>query len=270
MAQWRHWTTSLVLAALALAVPAAAQRVGPARRGAPAFGVAQINVADGDVRILQPNGDKFRAVAGEQVRPGDRILTGPRSRAEIQLSRGNLARLDASSELRIEGLGNRAYRLDLIRGVVHYSQLREGQADVDIETAVVSVQPIKPSVFSVEALPDGRMEVNVRKGAVEVFSDRGVDKVKKGRSLSVRSVRDETSLQVAKADPKTNFDDWSKRRNKMLQPPVRYQGFGPYWGGFWSPTWGPYWGSYWGRGFGGYWGPPYRRSVVVVHGRGRR
>ncbi|MBI1355381.1 MAG: hypothetical protein GC160_13625 [Acidobacteria bacterium] len=274
---------ALIVAALALATSAAAQRRGddPRRQGrGGGFGAAQLNVADGDVTILHENGDRVAARAGDEIFPGDRVITGSRSRAEIQLARANLVRLGDDSEVEIEGLGNRAYRLELVRGLLHYSQLRTGQADVDIKTAVASIEPVKPSVFSVEARSGDEIEVTVRDGAVEVFSDRGLEKVKSGHSLSVRSFRDETAVRTAKAEPKSDFDAWSKRRNKMLRPSVPYQGFGPYWGGYWSPAWGPYWGSYWGRGFGyggfgyggfgGFGGPFYGRSVVVVGGGGRR
>ncbi len=261
---------TLVLSALVLAAPLEAQRPNSDRRGrnTSRFGVAQLNVADGEVTLHRANGDRFQARGGDQILPGDRVVTGPRSRAEIQLSRTNIARLGTNSELAIEGLGNRSYRLDLISGLLHYSQLRTGDADVDIETEAASIQPVKPSVFSVEARPGGQVDINVRKGAVEVFSDRGAEKVKDGKSVTIRSDRDETMIRTAKADPKTDFDDWSKRRNKMLRPPTYNRGlWTPGWG--WGYYGGPYWGP--GLGFGGgYWGRPFGRSVIVVRGRGGR
>lgn len=265
---------ALVLSALVLATPLEAQRPNSDRRGRShsRFGVAQLNVADGEVILHRANGDRFQARGGDRIFPGDRIVTGPRSRVEIQLSRANLVRLGTNSELEIEGLGNRSYRLDLLSGLLHYSQLRTGEADVDIETEGASIQPIKPSVFSVESRPGGQVDINVRKGAVEVFSDRGAEKVKDGKSLTIRSDRAETTVQTAKADPKSDFDDWSKRRNKMLQPPVYNRGlWTPGWGWGWGGYHGFYGSPYWGPGFGfggGYWGRPFGRSVIVVRGRG--
>ncbi len=248
MRSGRFLAAALAVAALVAVAPLDAQSARHDRRGGQArFGAAQVNVVDGEVLIVRPNGDRFQAVAGDEVFPGDRIVTGPRARAEVQLSRANLVRLGTRSELAIEGLGNRAYRLDLISGALHYSQLRTGNADVDIETGGASIQPIKPGVFSVEADPAGRVNVTVRKGAVEVFSDRGVEKLKKGKSLTIRSRRDETTLRASKAEPRDAMDNWSKRRNKMLEPP-------PYNRGLWTPGWG--WGPYWGPAFwyGGWWG----------------
>lgn len=263
---------TLVLSALTLAIPLDAQRTNRDRRarGSSGFGVAQLNVADGEVLIVRSNGDRFQARAGDEIFPGDRITTGPRSRAEIELSRTNLARLGTDSELEIEGVGNRAYRLDLISGLLHYSQLRNGDADVDIETAAASIQPVKPSVFSVEARPGGQVDITVRKGAVEVFSDRGAEKVKDGKSITLRSDRPESSMRLAKADPKSDFDDWSKRRNKMLEPQVYNRGFWrPGWGWGWR---GPYWGLGYGYGFGGrgFGRRGFGRSVVIIRGGGGR
>lgn len=265
--------TALVLSALILAIPLEAKRTDRDRRTRrnSGFGAAQLNIADGEVLILRANGDRFQARAGDEIFPGDRITTGPRSRAEIQLSRTNLARLGTDSELEIEGIGNRAYRLDLLRGLLHYSQLRDGDADVDIETEAASIQPVKPSVFSVEARPGGQVDITVRKGAVEVFSDRGSEKVKDGKSVTLRSDRPETALRASKADPKTDFDDWSKRRNKMLQPPTYNRGL-------WTPGWGWGYGPGWdlGYGFGGPWGGRgfgrrgFGRSTVIIRGGGGR
>jgi hypothetical protein len=264
--------TALVLSALVLAIPLDAQRTDRASRipRNSGFGAAQLNIADGEVLIVRANGDRFQARAGDEIFPGDRITTGVRSRAEIQLSRTNLARLGTNSELEIEGIGNRAFRLDLIEGLLHYSQLRDGNADVDIETEAASIQPIKPSVFSVEARPGGQSDITVRKGVVEVFSDRGAEKVKDGKSVTIRSDRAETVLAASKADPKTDFDDWSKRRNKMLQPPVYNRGL-------WTPGWGWGFGPTWGLGYGfggGYWGGfgrrGFGRSTVIIRGGGGR
>src|SRR5690606_26737176 len=109
--------TALALATWAAVAPLDAQSARHDRRGGQArFGTAQVNVIDGEVLIVRPNGDRFQAVAGDEVFPGDRIVTGPRARAEVELSRANLVRLGTGSEIEIEGLGNRACRLDLIRG----------------------------------------------------------------------------------------------------------------------------------------------------------
>lgn len=267
-------TAACVLAML-LAIPLEAQRSNRAgrARGNSGFGAAQLNIADGEVTIISRNGDRFQARAGDRVQSGDRIVTGTRSRAEVQLSRTNLVRIGTETEVAIEGIGNRAFRLDLISGLLHYSQLRDGMADVDIETEFASIQPIKPSVFSVEARPGGQVDINVRKGKVEVFSDRGAEKVGDGKSLTLSNDRAESEIRTAKADPKTDFDDWSKRRNKMLQPRVYNRGlWTPGWGWGYGSAWGPAWGL--GFGYGGYWGPGFGRrgfgrSAIIIRG-GRR
>jgi ferric-dicitrate binding protein FerR (iron transport regulator) len=190
---------------------------------------------------------------------GDRFATGTRSRAEIQFDGGNFARLSADTEVRIGELGNKRFEIEVLSGLVSFSQFDGFEADVDVETSLATVRPIKPAVFVVEHHGAGQTDVTVRAGAVEVFTDDEIEKVK-GGLLSVRGAP--AALRTAKAEPKSGFDDWAKRRDKLLEREGRdawqrwvpnYLGFGLGYGG---------WGSPWGWGYGGYgFGPLYRTTI---------
>jgi len=183
---------------------------------------------------------------------GDHFVTGPKSRAEVQFDGGNFARLSADTEVRIGELGNKRFEIEVVNGLVSFSQFDGFDADVDVETSLATVRTIKPSVFAVEHHGAGQTDVTVRDGAVEVFTDDGIEKVK-GGLLSVRGDPDDVNLRTAKSEPKSGFDDWAKRRDKLLERDGRSA-----WRR-WSPR---YLGLGFGYGYGGYgYGPRYRTTV---------
>jgi hypothetical protein len=262
--------------ALLLALPAGAQRRGDDRDG-PELGVARISVADGDVRIRTAEGDETQARGGDPVRPGDAIVTGRRARAEIEFDRGNFARLSGDSELRVLDLGNLAYRVRVVNGLAGLTQFERYDADLEVETDQATIRVIKPAEFTVEARTGDQTDVVVRDGQVDVITDRRTERVKKGL-VTVRGEGRDAEMRMAKAERKTDFDDWSERRDRMLDDgsPRGARIHPPFW------SVGVGWG--WGR-YGG-WGYPYYpyytfgpglRTVVVARpmgtfrgGRGRR
>lgn len=254
----------IFLIALALPLSLFAQRRGPDRDDAPAgpaLGVARVSLADGDVHIVRPSGDEFQAQASMPLVADDVILTGVRSRAEVQFDTGNFLRLAPESRVRMVSLGNKSFRMEVVSGVASYSQLKGGEADVAVETDLASVRIVKRAVFTVERRDVGQTDVTVREGVVEVVTDQGTERLKKGH-LTARGKPDDVQIRTAKAEPKDDFDKWNNHRNKILRRDTSYR------------SWGPYWPSYAGFGYGwgwpyyGYWGPSYRTVVVHRGGRG--
>jgi ferric-dicitrate binding protein FerR (iron transport regulator) len=234
-------------------------RRGSENRG-PTLGVARISVTDGDVRLIRASRDAVQAKAGMPLVLGDRFATGSRSRAEIQFDGGNFARLGADTEVRIGELGNKRFEIEVLSGLVSFSQFVGFEADVDVETSLATVRPIKPSVFVVEHQGEGQTDVTVRDGVVEVFTDNEIEKVK-GGLLSVRG--DPAELRMAKAEPKSSFDDWAKRRDKLLERDGRstWQRWVPDYLGF---GYGYPWG--WGYGYGPGFGPRFGTAVFYRGG----
>ena len=237
-------------------------RRGSENRG-PTLGVARVSVTDGDVRVLRNAGEGLQAQAGMPLVLGDRFVTGPKSRAEIQFDGGNFARLNADTEVRIGELGNKRFEVEVVNGLVSFSQFAGFEADVDVETTLATGRTIKPSVFVGEHHRAGQTDVTVRDGAVEVFTDDGIEKLKSGL-LSVRGDPTDIDLRTAKAEPKSAFDDWAKRRDKLLERDGRstwqrwtpsYVGLGVGYGG-----WGYPWGG-WGYGGWGY-GPRFGTTIL--------
>src|SRR5690606_9143568 len=113
------------------------------------------------------------------------LLTGANSRAEVQLDLGNFIRLSGATEVRFVSLGRRSFRLEMLKGVASYTQMKRAEADVSIDTPLASVMPLKHGMFTIEHRELGQTDVTVRDGQVEVFAD-GRSQIVKDDTFTVR------------------------------------------------------------------------------------
>ncbi len=245
------------------------------------LGVARVSLTNGDVTTLRgDSGDWTEAQVNMPLVEGDRLATGSASRAEIQLDFANLLRLNESTEVHLVELANRRFRIQLARGLVSYSELRDGDADVDIETPQVAVRPLERGNYRIQVTADGHTVIAVIRGKAEVSSVAGTETLSKGRAMYVRGDRDAPEFRTAKAESKDDWDRWNDRRDKQLEKSEsrRYvsrsiygaedldghgrweyvSGYGRSWFPSTSPGWAPYrhgrwsWLDYYGWTWVGY------------------
>ena len=260
---------------LAAALPAQVRSRGQgddSRARRPLVGVAYVSVADGDVRKTDEFGDRLGVRAGDEVFAGDMIATTAGSRAEVQLNRGNFIRLGENSRLRVVQLGNRRFQFELEAGQVALSQWKHNTADVEIQAGTLTMVPLKHGTYRVE-LEGGRATALVRKGEADVGSPSGFRTIDKGRRLVVYQDSSKERTRAAAAPNKDEFDDWSERRDKVLDrdsgrryawlPSHVYGGYG--WGGY--GRWG--YGLGLGYGYPRFYRPRYTVGVRYI-GAGRR
>ncbi|MEZ5361013.1 MAG: FecR family protein [Bryobacterales bacterium] len=190
----------------------------------PAMGVARISLTNGDVTTRRgDSGDWVAASVNTPLVEGDIIETGPGSRVEIQLDYSNLIRLDGSSTLEIAELGDRRFRVRLLDGRATYSELRGGEADVDIETPFVAVRPRENGRYEIEVQP-GQTVVQVRRGEAEVAMQDGVEKVNKGHLLAIRQGEDgRLDLRDGRDEPSSEWDQWNQMRDERLAKSESYR-----------------------------------------------
>ncbi len=226
-------------------------------------GVARISVINGEVSVRRADSGDWVAAAvnGPLVVP-DSIYTGAGSRAEVQLDYANMVRLAAQTEVRFSELENLRYQLQISRGTVTYSVLRDSQADVDLSTPNVSVRPIKKGRYRITVRENGITEVTVRKGKAEIYTPSGTEPLGAGKTMIVRGSASQPEFQIAGAIPKDDWDHWNASRDKELSRSRSYRyvsrdiygaedldGYGewvyaPPYGWVWSPRvavgWAPY------------------------------
>jgi hypothetical protein len=182
----------------------------------------------------------------------------------VQLGPGNFVRLGEDTALRLLDLGNRYYRLVVLRGDVSYSALRGEDSDISIEAQQSTVRPLKEGVYRVAVRDTGQADVIVRKGEAEVSSGSRVDRIKKGERLTLRGEPQVAEVRIERAGREDAFDDWNERRDKLL---ARYEpGYSAWgWPGYYYDPWFAHFGFGYAYGFygwpGGFFSP---RTYVAV------
>lgn len=250
----KHTFHALLISASLAALIGPVATAAPQRSRQDGSGVARISTAMGDVSKRHgQSGDLVSAESGMPLVGGDTIRTGVGGRAELRLDASNFLRLAPNSEVRLRQLGERAFEIDIIRGVVAYTMLKHGEADVDLRTQGGNIVPRKDGLYRIELTGPKESTLLVRKGEAEVLTPNHNTIVHKGKSVNIREDDPNARPMVVSAKSKDSFDDWNERRNRMLD-----DARGPIYGGGWYPSvihagwgWGyPYMGP-WGF-YGGY------------------
>ncbi|MCC6859854.1 MAG: FecR domain-containing protein [Bryobacterales bacterium] len=184
---------------------------------APERGVARVSVLNGEVSVRRgDSGDWVAASVNAPLVVEDRVSTGPASRAEVQFDYANMIRLAADTEIRLSGLEYRRYQVQVARGTVTFRVLRDSEADVEVSTPSVSVRPQKKGAYRVAVREDGQTEITVRSGEVEVYTPRGVERLRSGRTMLVRGGASDPEFQMVRAMEEDDFDRWNERRDRDL------------------------------------------------------
>ena len=209
--------TALVATLLPLELSAQSTASGPA------LGVARISLVGGEVTTKRgDSGDWVAASINQPVVEGDSVMTGPGSRAEIQLDYGNLVRLNGDSEIEFVSLERRKFRIRVAAGSVGYSELRGSEADVDLETPLVAVRPAQSGRYRIDLGP-AETVVTVRKGAAEIASVNGLETLGSGKTMLVREGPDGPEFRLTKAESKDDWDRWAESRDNRLNKSESYR-----------------------------------------------
>jgi hypothetical protein len=232
-------------------------------------GVARVSIVTGEVYIQRGDAnERSAAIVNAPLMAGDIIGTGGNGRAEVQFDSANMVRLAANAEVRLSELTRGRYQLQIGRGTVLFSVIRESHAQVEISTPQVSVRPTQVGAYRITVHEDGQAEITPRLGEAEIYTPRGVETVKEGGTMMVRGTPDDPEFQNAAAVKQDEFDNWNAQRDAELKRSTSYQhvspdiyGSGdldnngrwvqtPDYGSVWTPTdvgpgWAPYQNGQW-------------------------
>jgi FecR protein len=259
--------TAVLAAAIGFAQPQPPQQPqqeqGPPE---PGHGIARLSLVNGEVSVRRgDNGDWVAAVANAPVGVNDHLATSASARAEVQFDAGNFLRLGANSEAQFAQLETNRYQIQLARGTADFSVLRQTNADIEVDTPLVSVRPKDRGNYRITTTEDGQTEVTVRSGQVEVYTPRGVETVTVGKTMLVRGDPASPEFQIVAAAGLDDWDRWNSERdrrmeaagnnvyNKYVSPDVygaeSLEGYGrwvqtPDYGNVWTPQVGSDWSPY--------------------------
>jgi hypothetical protein len=187
-------------------------------------GVARISVINGDVSVRRGDtGDWIAAAVNTPLVVLDSVTAGDASRAEIQLDYANMIRLAANTEVRFSELEYGRYQVQIARGTVTFSVLRDSDSDVDLSTPNVSVRPLEKGRYRVSVRDDGTTEITVRSGKAEIFTPSGVETLPSGKTMVVRGTASDPVFQIIAAVARDDWDNWNEQRDKELKRSGAYK-----------------------------------------------
>ncbi|MBS1856207.1 MAG: FecR domain-containing protein [Acidobacteria bacterium] len=204
-------TATLVALAGSL-VPLNAQDADDLQRG-----VARISLMNGDVTVQRgDSGDWVAGVINAPLMTGDRIASGPASRAEIQFDAANVARIGANAQVHLAELTYNRYQLELARGLMTFRVLRNTGANIEIDTPSVSVRPSQAGTARILVNDNGDTEVTARGGDLEIFSPSGSQWIHSGQTMLARGPASDPEFQVVSAGGLDDWDRWCESRDRLL------------------------------------------------------
>src|SRR5262249_17853306 len=153
------------------------------------------------------SGELVAAAINAPLVVGDRLVTGPSSRAEIQFDWGNMIRIGGEGEVRLSDLDPGRYQIQIARGTTTFRVLRDYKADIEISTPSVSVRPTRKGIYRITVRDDGSSEITVRSGEAEIFTPRGSNRLTAGHTLLARGNASDPEYQEIGMLP---FDEWDR------------------------------------------------------------
>jgi hypothetical protein len=181
-------------------------------------GVARISLMNGEVTTQRgDSGDWVAATVNAPVVNGDRVATAARSRTEVQLDYANILRLSQNSEVYVQELANNRIQVQVVSGLVNYVVLKGTQADAEIATPNVAVQPKGEGVYRIEVGGEGQTVVMVRKGEAQISTAEGSATVRQGKKLTARGSASDLQYRIDAAAGKDEWDAFNEERNNAIQ-----------------------------------------------------
>lgn len=184
----------------------------------PGQGVARISVVQGDVSVRRGDaGELVAAAINAPLVTQDQLVTGAGSRAELQFDRSNMIRLGPNSEVGMGDLEYHRYQIQIGGGTVMYRVMSDNDAQVELSTPNISVRPLSRGSYRITVRPDGTSEITVRSGEAEIYTPRGTETLRSGRTMMARGSASDPEYQMIAAIRGDDWDHWNEQRDRDLQ-----------------------------------------------------
>ena len=241
-------------------------------------GVARVSLIHGDVSTRRGDSGEWSAASlNAPVVAGDRVSTGDRSRAEVQLDYANLLRLSENAQANIVGLDRNQIQVQLGQGRANYTVFKNSQSNVEIDTPNVSIRPDRRDGSFAIYVTDGHTEVIARRGSADISTQQGSTRLESGQMITIEGTGDQSQYKTSEAPARDDFDRWASDRDHVIQSAQSWRhtngyytgsedldAYGhwrdvPDYGSVWVPTVGPGWAPYragqwvWEPGWGWTW-----------------
>jgi FecR protein len=180
-------------------------------------GVARVSSIRGDVSTQRGNnGEWVAATQNTPIAVGDRIATGEKSRAELQLDFADTLRMSDRVTVKIANLTRSQIQLQIGQGLTTYSVSRGAEAATEIDTPNAAIRPIAgDGEYRILVNSDAETQVIVRRGSAEISTPQGTTRVDAGQMITIAGT-DNPQYKVAQAPPRDEWDNWNNDRNRAV------------------------------------------------------
>jgi hypothetical protein len=162
--------------------------------------------------------------------PGDSVVTGYDQRAELQLARGSLVRIDRASEITFLALTDPYAEfpdntiLQLSEGTIQISALLEDSEEFRIDTPASSIYLLGDGDFRIEVNSQGRTQVVSHRGVAEVVGSGGSVLVRGGMLAEIYPGSVPHTPEPFNTFASDAFDHWVDERDAVYTVRDRYAG----------------------------------------------
>ena len=180
-------------------------------------GVARVSWIRGDVSTQRgDNGEWVAAIVNTPISQDDRISTGDKSRAELQLDYADTLRMSDRVTVKIATLTRSQILLQVGEGLTTYTVSRGAEASSEIDTPNASIRPYGgEGEFRILVNSDAETEVIVRRGSADISTPQGSTRVDAGQMISIAGT-DNPQYKVAQAPSRDDWDNWNSDRNRTF------------------------------------------------------
>ena len=163
-------------------------------------GAAQFSDIQSKVSIRSGDNPTAAATVNTPLAAGDRVATGSKSRASIQLDTGLSLVLAAKTEILLEQLDAAAgYRLAVVSGTVDYYVAPDFTGRASLDTPNVGLQSAVSGVYRIVVKPGSQSEITTRQGAIQAVAPNGSEWVNAGRKLVARGSAADPEYKIGSA-----------------------------------------------------------------------
>lgn len=181
-------------------------------------GVGRVSYIHGDVSTQRgDSGELTAATLNTPIVSGDRILTGMKSRAEVQLDYSNILRMADNSTANVVSLTHNSIQIQAAQGLMTYDVLKGSEANVEIDTPNVAIRPqMSEGSYRITVNSAGETIVDVRDGSAEISTPQGSTQVNKNDRITIQGT-DNPQYQVTRAPGKDDWDKWNDDRDHVIE-----------------------------------------------------
>ena len=177
-------------------------------------GVARVSWIRGDVSTQRgDNGEWVAAIVNTPISQGDRVSTGDRSRAELQLDYADTLRISDRVTVKIATLTRSQILLQVGEGLATYSVNRGAEASSEIDTPNASIRPLGEGEFRILVNSDAETQVVIRRGSADISTPQGSTRVDAGQMITIAGT-DNPQYKVSQAISRDDWDNWNSDRNR--------------------------------------------------------